>query len=122
MKILVIGGGGREHAIIWRLSKDSAKHELFCAPGNAGTASLATNVPIGAEDIDDLVAWCQLARPDLVVVGPEAPLCPSCGIGIIPWNLSSSFSLLGYFLFSFLLRLLVGFFRLSTSYESHSKS
>ena len=75
MKILVIGGGGREHAIIWRLSKDSAKHELFCAPGNAGTASLATNVPIGAEDIDDLVAWCQLARPDLVVVGPEAPLC-----------------------------------------------
>ena len=75
MNILVIGGGGREHAIIWRLSKDSAKHELFCAPGNAGTASLATNVPIGAEDIDDLVAWCQLARPDLVVVGPEAPLC-----------------------------------------------
>ncbi len=75
MKILVIGGGGREHAILWRLSQDSETHELFCAPGNAGTASVATNVPIGAEDVNDLVAWIQLARPDLVVVGPEAPLC-----------------------------------------------
>ena len=75
MKILVIGGGGREHALIWRLSRDSERHELFCAPGNAGTASLATNVPIGAADVDDLVAWAQLARPDLVVVGPAAPLC-----------------------------------------------
>ena len=76
MKILVIGGGGREHAIIWRLSKDNGgKHELYCAPGNAGTANLATNVPISAENIDDLVAWAQIARPDLVVVGPEAPLC-----------------------------------------------
>ncbi|MBQ7721301.1 MAG: phosphoribosylamine--glycine ligase [Kiritimatiellae bacterium] len=74
MKILVIGGGGREHAIAWRLSKDGG-HEIYCAPGNAGTADIATNVPIGAEDIDDLVAWSQLARPDLVVVGPEAPLC-----------------------------------------------
>lgn len=74
MKILIIGGGGREHAIVWRLSRDGG-HEIFCAPGNAGTAQLATNVPIGAEDIDDLVAWSQLARPDLVVVGPEAPLC-----------------------------------------------
>ncbi len=76
MKILVIGGGGREHAIVWRLSRDNGgNHEIFCAPGNAGTASLATNLPIPAEDISDIVAWAQLARPDLVVVGPEAPLC-----------------------------------------------
>lgn len=76
MKILVIGGGGREHAIIWRLSRDNAgRNQLFCAPGNAGTAALAVNVPIGAEDVDDIVAWAQVARPDLVVVGPEAPLC-----------------------------------------------
>ena len=75
MKILVIGGGGREHAILWRLSRDAAKHVLFAAPGNAATAGIATNVPIGAEDVDDICAWAQLARPDLVVVGPEAPLC-----------------------------------------------
>ena len=75
MKILVVGGGGREHAILWRLSRDAAKHELFAAPGNGGTAAVATNVAIGAEDVDDICAWAQLARPDLVVVGPEAPLC-----------------------------------------------
>ena len=75
MKILVIGNGGREHAIVWRLAQDAARHTLFCAPGNAGTAALATNVPIGAEDLPALVAWAKENRPDLVVVGPEAPLC-----------------------------------------------
>lgn len=75
MKILVIGNGGREHAIVWRLAQDAAQHTLFCAPGNAGTAALATNVPIGAEDLPALVVWAKENRPDLVVVGPEAPLC-----------------------------------------------
>ncbi len=75
MKILVAGSGGREHAILWRLSQDAEKHELYAAPGNAGTVGIATNLPIAAENIDDLYAWAQLARPDLVVVGPEAPLC-----------------------------------------------
>ncbi len=75
MKILVIGGGGREHAILWRLSQDAEKHELYAAPGNAGTADIAVNVPIAADNIDDLFAWAQMVRPDLVVVGPEAPLC-----------------------------------------------
>ena len=74
MKILVVGSGGREHAITWRLSRDAVKHSLFCAPGNAGTASIATNLPIGAEDIPAIVAWAQAEKPDLVVVGPEAPL------------------------------------------------
>ena len=75
MKILVVGGGGREHAIAWRLAQDSAKPELFCAPGNAGTAAVATNVPISAEDVDALLAWAKEHRPGLTVVGPEAPLC-----------------------------------------------
>ena len=75
MKILVIGNGGREHAIVWRLAQDTVCPELFCAPGNAGTAALATNLPIGAEDVSGLVAWAREHRPDLTVVGPEAPLC-----------------------------------------------
>ena len=75
MKILVIGNGGREHAIVWKLSRDAGGHTLFCAPGNAGTAALATNLPIGAEDLPAIVAWAKTNRPDLTVVGPEAPLC-----------------------------------------------
>ena len=74
MKILVVGSGGREHAITWRLAQDAAGHELFCAPGNAGTAACATNLAMGAEDIAGIVAWAEANRPDLVVVGPEAPL------------------------------------------------
>ena len=75
MKILVVGSGGREHAITWRLAQDTEKHELFCAPGNAGTTALATNLAIGAEDVSGVVAWAEANKPDLVVVGPEAPLC-----------------------------------------------
>lgn len=75
MKILVVGGGGREHALIWKLAKDSCRPVLFCAPGNAGTSELATNVAIGADDISALVAWAVEHRPDLVIVGPEVPLC-----------------------------------------------
>ena len=74
MKILVVGGGGREHAIAWRLAQDEAKHELFIAPGNAGTESVATSLPIGSEDIPALVKWARENSPDLVVAGPEAPL------------------------------------------------
>ncbi len=74
MKILIVGSGGREHAITWRLSRDAARHQLFCAPGNAGTEAVATNVAIGAEDVEGVVAWARENNPDLVVVGPEAPL------------------------------------------------
>ena len=74
MKILVVGGGGREHAIAWRLAQDEARHEIFCAPGNAGTAAIATNVAVGAEDVDGVAKWARENNPDLVVVGPEAPL------------------------------------------------
>ena len=74
MKILIVGSGGREHAITWRLAQDEAKHDLYCAPGNAGTTSIATNLAIGAEDVDAVAAWAEANKPDLVVVGPEAPL------------------------------------------------
>ena len=74
MKILIVGSGGREHAITWRLAQDEVKHNLYCAPGNAGTASIATNLAIGAEDVGAVAAWAEANKPDLVVVGPEAPL------------------------------------------------
>ena len=56
MKILVVGTGGREHALVWRLAQDTAGHELYCAPGNAGIAALAKIVPISAEDIEGIAA------------------------------------------------------------------
>ena len=74
MKILVVGSGGREHAIAWRLAQDAEEHELYCAPGNAGTLDVATNVALKADDVDGIVAWAEAEKPDLVVVGPEAPL------------------------------------------------
>ncbi|MEI8121362.1 MAG: phosphoribosylamine--glycine ligase [bacterium] len=75
MKVFVIGGGGREHALVWKLVKDSRHPRVFCAPGNAGTAELAVNVAIPSDDVPGLVAWARENRPDLTVVGPEAPLC-----------------------------------------------
>ena len=74
-KILVVGGGGREHALAWKLAHDSSRPEVFCAPGNAGTASVGTNLDIAATDIPKLLAWAKEHRPALTVVGPEAPLC-----------------------------------------------
>jgi len=75
MKLLVVGSGGREHALAWKLANDSTTPEIFCAPGNAGTSEVAVNVPIPAEDIAGLIAWCRNNKPGLVVVGPEVPLC-----------------------------------------------
>ena len=74
MKILVVGSGGREHAIAWRLAQDEERHEIFCAPGNAGTAAVATSIAVGAEDVAGVAKWARENGPDLVVVGPEAPL------------------------------------------------
>ena len=75
MKVLVVGGGGREHALAWKISQDSSQPAVFCAPGNAGSARVATNLDIGAEDLPAIRAWVREERPDLVVIGPEAPLC-----------------------------------------------
>lgn len=74
MKILVVGSGGREHAIVWKLGQSPRKPAIFCAPGNAGIASLATCVPIAAHDIQGLEDFVVRNHIDLTVVGPEAPL------------------------------------------------
>ena len=74
MRVLVVGGGGREHALCWSLSASPLCDELYCAPGNAGIADVATCAPIGAEDIDGIVKLAQDENIDFVVVGPEAPL------------------------------------------------
>ena len=74
MKVLVIGSGGREHAYVWKIAQSPLVKKIFCAPGNAGMTSLATCVPIDAEDLDGLLAFAQKNRIDLTVVGPEGPL------------------------------------------------
>lgn len=74
MRVLVVGGGGREHALAWKLSQSPRLGRLFCAPGNAGIAEVADCVPIGADQIADLVSFARREAIDLVVIGPEAPL------------------------------------------------
>jgi phosphoribosylamine---glycine ligase len=74
MKVLVIGGGGREHALVWKISQSSRVKKIYCAPGNAGIAQLAQCLSISAEDVKGLTAWAEKERVDLTVVGPEAPL------------------------------------------------
>jgi len=75
MKILVVGSGGREHALAWKLSNDSTRPEIFCTPGNAGTAEVGTNLAFAATDIGGIKGWCVENQPGLVVIGPEVPLC-----------------------------------------------
>jgi phosphoribosylamine--glycine ligase len=74
VNVLVIGSGGREHAILHALSKSKHAPRLYCAPGNAGTATLAQNVPVASDDIPQILSWLKEHPMDLVVVGPEAPL------------------------------------------------
>ncbi|MBQ1216156.1 MAG: phosphoribosylamine--glycine ligase [Firmicutes bacterium] len=74
MKVLVVGSGGREHAIAWKLKQSSRVEKLYCAPGNAGIADVAECVAVGAEDIEGLCKLAVEKEIDLVVVGPEVPL------------------------------------------------
>jgi len=74
MKILVIGSGGREHALAWKIAQSPKCDEIFCAPGNPGTAKLGKNVAISAEDIPALLDFASREKIDLTVVGPEGPL------------------------------------------------
>jgi len=74
MKILVIGGGGREHALVWKLKQSSSIDRIFCAPGNAGTAAIADNVTVSATDLPQLLRFAKQNDVDLTVVGPDDPL------------------------------------------------
>ncbi len=74
MKILVVGSGGREHALAWKLAQSPRVTRIFAAPGNPGTATVATNVALAADDVEGLVAFAVAEGIDLTVVGPEAPL------------------------------------------------
>ena len=74
MRVLVVGGGGREHALCWALRRDVPDAILFAAPGNPGTATLATNLPVTATAVDDVLRAVAEQRIDCVVVGPEGPL------------------------------------------------
>jgi phosphoribosylamine--glycine ligase len=74
MKVLVVGGGGREHALIWKIAQNSGVRKIYCAPGNAGIVQMAECLPISADDVKGLAAWAEKEKIDLTVVGPEAPL------------------------------------------------
>ncbi len=74
MKVLVVGSGGREHALVWALRRSPTVHELCIAPGNGGTGEMAVNVPIAADNVAALVAHARQECYDLVVIGPEQPL------------------------------------------------
>ncbi len=74
MKVLVVGSGGREHALVWKISQSPRVEKIFCAPGNGGIGEIAELVPIGAEDIQGLADFAEKEKIDLTVVGPEIPL------------------------------------------------
>ena len=74
MRILVIGSGGREHALTWKLRQSPHADRIFCAPGNAGTGEIAENVAIPVSDLQTLVRFAKENRVDLAVVGPDDPL------------------------------------------------
>ena len=74
MNVLVIGSGGREHALVWKISKSKLVGRLYCAPGNPGIGELCELVPIAATDLNGLVGFAKEHHVDLAVVGPEQPL------------------------------------------------
>ena len=80
MNILVLGSGGREHAIAWKLAHGPAKPKLFCAPGNPGTATIAENLEFIDATPASFLAAAESINADLTVVGPEAPLVAGVGI------------------------------------------
>ena len=74
MKVLVIGSGGREHALCWKISQSHLVHKMFCAPGNSGIGKIASNIDISPTNLNDLMNFVKNEAIDLTVVGPEAPL------------------------------------------------
>src|ERR1700674_4318200 len=74
MKVLVIGSGGREHALVWKLRQSPRVSKVYCAPGNGGIADDAECLPVDMKNLDSLVALADQIRPDLTIIGPELPL------------------------------------------------
>lgn len=74
MKVLIIGGGGREHALVWKISQSPKVEKIYIAPGNGGSVDIGENIPIGANEIDRLLSFARENQIDLTVVGPEEPL------------------------------------------------
>src|SRR5262245_5883996 len=74
MKILVIGSGGREHALVWKISQSPRVKKIYCAPGNAGTSQLAENISIKVDDLQGLLNFALKEKIDMTMVGPELPL------------------------------------------------
>ena len=74
MRIIIIGSGGREHAIAWSIAESPLLEKLFITPGNPGTTALAETVALDIDNHDDVIAFCQMEKIDLVIIGPEAPL------------------------------------------------
>jgi len=74
MKVLVVGGGGREHALAWKIAQSPLVKKVYCAPGNPGTAAIAQNLDIKADDVGKLLEFAWNEQIDLTVVGPEQPL------------------------------------------------
>ncbi|HEV2642745.1 MAG TPA: phosphoribosylamine--glycine ligase N-terminal domain-containing protein, partial [Candidatus Elarobacter sp.] len=91
MKALIIGSGGREHALAWKLLQDDPTLDLIAAPGNPGIATLARCFPVRADDVPALVALAHAERPDLTIVGPEAPL----ELGIVDAFRAEGFAIFG---------------------------
>src|SRR5437879_3165181 len=73
MKVLVIGSGGREHALVWKLRQSPRVTRLYCAPGNGGIAEEAECLPVDVKSLDSLVALAMQVQPELTVIGPELP-------------------------------------------------
>lgn len=91
MNVLIVGGGGREHALAWRLSKSKKIKKLFCAPGNAGIAKLAKCLPVSAEDVAGIVKAARENEIDFAVIGPEVPLA----LGVVDALLDSGIKAFG---------------------------
>jgi phosphoribosylamine---glycine ligase len=91
VRILIVGNGGREHALLWKLSADAPGAEFFITRGNGGTAALATALPLGAEEIQALAGWVEKEAVDLTVVGPEVPLA----LGIVDHFVARGLAIFG---------------------------
>ncbi|NLA12042.1 MAG: phosphoribosylamine--glycine ligase, partial [Firmicutes bacterium] len=74
MRILIVGGGGREHTLAWKIAQSPLVERLYCAPGNAGIAQVAWCLELAADDLEGLLQFALKEKIDLTVVGPEAPL------------------------------------------------